>query len=115
MKTLYCSIKTEDSTTEFSVKDLENLCRASLSEEWDEDELKAWDKIISRHKRENTAHFKRSGWDLDFDFIYNDIIDEIMGTHDFKMYVASKILGKDQTLTFKKEGIFLSKNKKKKA
>ena len=51
---------------------------------------KKLNKIISKHKRDVTQHFKTDAHDLDFNFIKSDIIHDYLGV-DADMYIIKKL------------------------
>lgn len=48
------------------------------------------DAIIKQQARDSKAHFKRDGWDLDADFILEDIIIKFMG-YDLQGYIKGEL------------------------
>jgi hypothetical protein len=69
-------------------------------------------RIVNRFVRENEKHFKTDGWDLNWNFIKDDIIVTYLGA-DIDWYLMAAFLEKDMSLEFLDKGLMLRKGKRK--
>jgi hypothetical protein len=57
-------------------------------------------KQIEKEIRSIDTHMDKDGWDLDFGFIKDDILNEIVTTH-YEFYLMARLCKKGYTLQFK--------------
>lgn len=68
---------------------------------------------IGREKfKEIQAHFKKDGWPLNWGFLVDDLVQQIMG-YNIENLLLSQMFDQGFVLKCRKDGLMLIKNKKK--
>jgi hypothetical protein len=91
--------------------DLSFIAKHDNSHELDNDSQIKLRKFLAKRKKEISNHFKKDEWDLDFRFLLDEAIQELLGV-DLYGAVAKNYVTKNVSLIYKDNRTMLVKEKK---